>query len=359
MKRLGALLVAALMITVAVWGRGRLDDKSSGPSTDSAGDTATLVCATELQAACETLARGHSDLTVRIEEAQVTLTRLAVPGFDPATATGADRIDGWLVPQPWPAMLAEQRQRAGSGGALLDDPSTVLARSPLVIAIWNDRRDALSARCEGGTITWKCIGEVAGTPWGTTAPLDTWGAVKPGHPDPDQTAAGLLALGEATAGWFGTASFASNDFTDPAFRAWFERLERAVPSFPTPPRTPLDAMLFAGPSAFDLAGSTEAAAGPAISSSRDKERLGILYPAPLTTADVVLAPVTGSQAGGRLMKLMQSHDGAAALAGAGWRVDGQPSAPGIPDQPALPAENNVPRAGVLQALRSLWNEVVR
>lgn len=359
MKRIGALLAAVLMITVAVWGRGQLDDKSSGSSTGPTTSSGILVCATELQAACEALGRSHADLTVRIEEAQVTLTRLAASGFDPSTATGDDRIDAWLVPQPWPAMVAEQRQRAGSGGTSLADPSAVLARSPLVIAIWNDRRDTLSTRCAGGTITWKCIGEVAGTAWGTTAPLDTWGAVKPGHPDPDQTAAGLLALGEATAGWFGTASFASNDFNDPAFRVWFERLERSVPSFPTPPRTPLDAMLFAGPSAFDLAGSTEAAAGPAIATSRDNGRLSILYPAPLTTADVVLAPVAGSQAGGRLMKLMQSQDAAAALAGAGWRVDGQAPAPGIPDQPALPADNNVPRAGVLQALRSLWNEVVR
>jgi hypothetical protein len=357
-KRLLALLVAVLMITAAIWGRDQLDDKSSGSSSDTAGGGGVLVCATELQAACEAIGREHADVTVRVEEAQATLTRLAAPGFDPASATGADRIDAWLVPRPWPEMVAEQRQRAGSG-AVLDDASDVLARSPLVIAIWNDRRDALSTRCEGGTITWKCIGDVAGTPWGATSPQDTWGPVKPGHPSPDQTASGLLALGEATASWFGTAAFASNDFNDPAFRTWFERLERSVPSFPTPPRTPLDAMLSTGPASFDLTGSTEAAAGPAIATSRDSARLAILYPAPLTTADVVLAPVSGSQAGGRLMKLMQSTDGAVALARSGWRVDGQPLAPGIPDQPALPADSNVPRAGVLQALRSLWIEAVR
>jgi hypothetical protein len=31
----------------------------------------------------------------------------------------------------------------------------------------------------------------------------------------------------------------------------------------------------------------------------------------------------------------------------------------VPDQPVLPSESNVPRAGVLQALRSLWIQVVR
>ena len=59
------------------------------------------------------------------------------------------------------------------------------------------------------------------------------------------------------------------------------------------------------------------------------------------------------------MKLMESSNAAAALAAAGWRVDGQPAAAGVPDQPALPAESNVPKAGVLQALRSLWIDVVR
>ena len=108
-----------------------------------------------------------------------------------------------------------------------------------------------------------------------------------------------------------------------------------------------------------MAVTTGGAAGRPYASSRDSGRLTILYPSPLTTADVVLAPVAGSPAGGRLMKLMQSDDAAAALAAAGWRVEGQPHAPGVPDQPELAAESNVPKAGVLQALRSLWIGVVR
>ena len=59
------------------------------------------------------------------------------------------------------------------------------------------------------------------------------------------------------------------------------------------------------------------------------------------------------------MTLIQSKDAAVALAQAGWRVDGQPLAPGVPDQPTLADDPNVPRAGVLQALRSLWIEIVR
>ncbi|MGZ4682008.1 MAG: hypothetical protein ACXWCB_05400 [Acidimicrobiales bacterium] len=365
MKRLLALLVAAVMITGAFWVRDRIGSGSSsgGGSSDTNASGAVLVCATELAPTCNALHAEHPDVTVRIEDVQLTLERLSGAAFDPAHADDAAdpsaAIDAWLVPQPWPQMVAEQRQRAGLGSVALGDASPTLARSPLVIAIWNDRRDVLATRCDGGVIEWKCIGTVAGTPWGTTGPQATWGSVKPGQPAPDTTAAGLLGLGEATASWFGSADFASNDFSDGAFRTWFTRLEQSVPSFPASPRTPLDDMLFTGPASFDLTASTEAAAGPAIASSRDSGRLTILYPSPLTTADVVLAPVSGSPAGGRLMKLMQSDDAAAALAAAGWRVDGQPLADGIPADPQVPAESNVPKAGVLQALRSLWIGVVR
>jgi hypothetical protein len=361
MKRLLALLAAAVMITGAFWVRDRIDtDSGSGGGSGGAGERATVVCATELAAACQSLAARHPELTVHVEDAQTTLDRLSSADFDPTAGSDANEaIDGWLVPQPWPQMVVEQRQRAGLGREAIGDPSPTLARSPLVIVIWNDRRDVLATRCDGGVIDWRCIGTVAGTAWGSSGPAATWGSVKPGQPAPDTTAAGLLSLGEATASWFGSADFASNDFTDPGFRAWFTRLEQAVPSYPVSPRTPLDDMLFTGPASFDLTASTEAAAGPAVASSRDSGRLTILYPSPLTTADVVLAPVSGSPAGGRLMKLMESDDAAAALAAAGWRVDGQPPAAGIPDQPALTDDSNVPRAGVLQALRSLWIGVVR
>jgi len=327
---------------------------NSGGSNESTGSArGTLVCATELQAACATIGQHHPELAIRVEEAQTTLTSLAKASGDP----GSVGFDAWLVPQPWPEMANDQRQQSGAGAAF-DATSGVLARSPLVIAIWNDRRDTLGPLC-GGTITWKCVGETAGSAWGPNPPQSSWGAVKPGHPTPEHTAAGLLVLGEASASWFGDANYASNDFANPGFRSWFTRLERSIPNFPVPPRTPLDDMLFTGPASFDLTGSTEAAAGPAISASRDSGRLTILYPSPLTTADVVVAPVAGSDAGDRVKNLIESNETADALAGAGWRVDGKPAASGLPDRPPLPPESNLPRAGVLQALRSLWIEVVR
>ena len=120
MKRLLALLVAAVMITGAFWVRDRIDGSSS--SGGDGGDTtaaATLVCATELAAACQTIHDAHPEVTVRVEDAQTTLDRLSAADFDATSAARdpATAIDGWLVPQPWPQMVAEQRQRAGSGSS--------------------------------------------------------------------------------------------------------------------------------------------------------------------------------------------------------------------------------------------------
>jgi len=347
MRRALAVVAAVAMIALAFVVRGRT---SGTASTDG---PATLMCVRELEAACRSLQSTNPWLKVVTEDANRTLTTLTGPDLTPETAG----FDGWLVPAPFPTMVGETRERAGSGPAL-GDPTRVLARSPLVIAVWNDRRQALRGRC-GDELTWKCIGSVAGDPWADVGGSAAWGEVKPGLPDPAQTAVGLLADGQATASWFGTSDYAANDFTDPAFRDWYERLARTSTGSGTRTGTPLEQMLTLGPATFDLAASTEAAAGPAITSSRDKDRLGIVYPSPGATADVVLAPMAGSQAGARLKTLLESPEAAAALAAAGWRVDGQPTPAGVPSTPALPTDDGLPRAGVLQALRGLWVEVTR
>jgi hypothetical protein len=352
-KRVAALAAAIAMIALAVFVRGRLDDDDSGGGTTPTG-SATLVCVTELDAVCRELDRRHDDLTVRVEDAATTEKALVSSTFDPSNPP----FDAWLTLEPFPDMVAEQRSRALLPAAL-DDPSGPLARSPFVIAVWNDRRAALEASCRGG-ITWHCIGDEAGRPWTDVNGSAAWGSVKPSHPSPESTASGLLVLAQASGSYFGRSDFARNDFDgDPGFGAWFERLERAIPSFPVPPRTPLDDMLSTGPSVFDLTGTTEAAAGPSIASSRDKERISILYPSPATVADVVVAPVADASLGGRVSRLLQSSEVAELLAQYGWRVDGRPVAEGVDAGYALPDDPGVPRAGVLEALRALWVETVR
>jgi hypothetical protein len=358
LKRLAAVLAAVLMVAVAVVVRDWLDeeqDSSPGDgSRQATDDGATLVCANELEAVCRALVDRDDELVVRIEPAGSTLEALS--GSD--GHGGAADVDGWLTFDPFPAMVDEARHRSGLQ-PLIDRPTSALARSPLVVAVWDDRREALVASCPDGDITWRCVGDVAGTPWPTTGGLEAWGAVKPSHARADQTAIGLLALASAVTSWFGTSDLASQDFRDPAFESWFERLERSIPQFPAPPRTPLDDMLFGGPATFDLTGTTEAAAVPAISRSRDSHRLSIIYPLPITVADVVFVTLTGADEGGYVRELVESDATAPALAAAGWRVPDHDLAAGLDPGLDLPASTGLPRPGVLEALRSLFVQVSR
>jgi hypothetical protein len=353
-RRAGAVVIAGALIVLAVWARGRLDERGSSGDGTSTAAPATLVCVTELDSVCRALGQNHSDLTVRVEDEATTEQALVAPSFDPANPP----FDAWLTLQPFPEMVSEQRARALLPAAL-GDTSDSLARSPLVVAVWNDRRAVLEATCAAG-FTWRCIGDNAGRSWADIGGSVVWGSVKPSHSAPDTTASGLLVLAQASGSYFERTDFARNDFDgDPGFGQWFEQLERAIPSFPVPPRTPLDEMLSKGPSVFDLTGSPEAAAGPSIARSRDKDRLSILYPSPATVADVVVVPVADNSRGGRVTRLLQSDELAGLLAQAGWRVDGQPLADGVDPTYELPDDPGIPRAGVLEALRSLWIDTVR
>jgi hypothetical protein len=164
---------------------------------------------------------------------------------------------------------------------------------------------------------------------------------------------GLLVIGQASTDFFDSPSFASNDFDSGGFRSWLRNLEDSVPAFPATAGSPLDQMLAAGPAGYDLVGATEAEAGPAVTASRDRDRLTIIYPSPMATADVLFAPVARSDGADRLRELLEDDDTAAQLAERGWRVDGEPLAPGLDPDLELPDDNGLPRPGVLQALRNL------
>jgi hypothetical protein len=351
MRRLAAALAAVLMVAVAVVVRDWLDRRSDPTGAPGpAGAISTLVCVSELEAVCEELAADHDDVEARVEPAGVTIDALVDTDLGPEMPTA------WLTFDPLPALVDEHRQRAGLAPIFEPDRS-VLARSPLVVAVWNDRLAALADTCEDGEVDWRCLGGVAGMPWVTLGGSEAWGALKPSHPPADETATGLLVLAGAVNSFFGDADYASQDFRDPAFRGWFEQLERSIPQFPVTPRTPLDDMLFGGPATFDLTGTTEAAAGPSIARSRDSDRLTILYPFPVAVADVVFVTVAGTDEGDRVSELVESDATAGALARAGWRVEGQPVAPGIDESVTVPSGPGLPRPGVLEALRGLAAEV--
>ena len=190
MRRVLAVVGAVAMIVGAMVVRGRLDDRQ-----EDAGQVYRLVCAADLAEACAGLDDafpGRVDVT--IESAGTTATRLRRLDGDP-------ELDGWLVADPWPALVDEAR-RAGSLPALFAAGPPPLARSPLVIVAWKDRADTLAPTCADAEIGWKCLGEAAGRPWTERNGRPEWLNLKVGHADAAVDGTGLLVLGQATVGYF-------------------------------------------------------------------------------------------------------------------------------------------------------------
>jgi hypothetical protein len=350
MKRLLALVAAALMIGGAVLVRGWLDDGGGSAGDDDPdddrGDVAVLACDPSLETVCLELASDRDDLDVVIEDAADTRARLE-PGSARPDEVG---IDGWITIAPEPEIVAEQRERAGLP-AILGEPSAPLARSPLVMVGWNERVDVLIGAC--GQLDWRCVGDRAGAPWESIDGDAGWGRVEPGIDDIERDATALAVGGQAAASFFETADFASNDFELDGFRSWWEDLFDAIPNFPATRSTVLAQMLAAGPASYDVVGATEAHALPTVNASREKDRVTVSYPSPVTTADVVIAPVVDTRGADVIEALATDEDLAAALAADGWRVDGYDLPSGADPDLTLPADTGLPRPGVLEALRRL------
>jgi hypothetical protein len=351
-KRLVAVLVAVVLIGAAIGARAVIDGgdgDDGGNAGPDDGRTPTLLCAAELQAACEELAADH-DLEIVTEAAGVSADELATVPDDQLRELS---VDGWLTLSREAEIVRDERERAALE-PVIGASSDRIARSPLIIGIWRDRAATLAPSCAGDTVTWKCIGEVAGRPWTETGGPSTWGVVKPGHADPATTGEGLLVIGQAASDDYdGRTDLSIDDYADDGFLEWFSRLENGVRS------VPFDQMLAAGPALIDMVGTTEAEAGPALArASRDRRsQVALLYPASVATADVVYAPVEGAAGADDLHDLVTGDDGRAALARAGWRVDGEPRAAGVRGTPKLSDGDHLPDAGSLQALLETWREV--
>ncbi len=351
--RVVAVLAATAMVVGALALRDQLDGGDGGPdvtvspggrpTADPGGDDGAerVVCADDLRAVCEALIDGVDGVSLVFEGAGVTAERLA----------GSERpdLDAWIVLAPWPAVVDDARQRGGRD-PLFTDATTTLASTPLVLVVAADRAAVLDQRC--GTITWACVGEVAGGSWAAAGGEPAWGAPKPGHAAPT-TAAGLLVTGQAAASRLDTTAFSARDLAADAFRGWFTTLERAVTTFTPSSGSHLRQLLQFGPSTVDVVGTTEAEAAALLPLVGDRAaNVRVVHAAPLLVADLVVAELDGGLAD-RLAGRVEI------LAGAGWRTgDAPPSTFG--DWPVLPTPRvPLPSAGSLEALQSTWREVVR
>lgn len=322
MQRVLAVLGALLLVVVAVLVRSLLDGGDDSRGRGGGGDGPTrLLCAEELADVCAAL-EDAGVAEVQIEAAGVTLDRLGAPD------AGLD-ADGWLTLDPFPRMV-DQRREFATGSALFGAARTLDASTGLALAADADRAEALASDC--GEVGWACLGDAAGQPWADHGGEPTWGSVKPGFDSPATSGSGLLVLAQAMADHLQKDDFALQDLD----RRWLRDLEEAVPTRTT--GSALRTLLQQGPGAFAAVGALGKDAEAATRTAQG-EGLSIFYPAPMFRADVVLAPLRGTE----LDDLADADELARALADAGWEEGGGGAA--------------LPTAGALDALRSAWEDV--
>jgi hypothetical protein len=311
MKRLFAVVGAVAMICAAVLVRSVLGDSgtSDGATTK---DITTVACATELAAICTAWDRDRGDVAVVVEDGSVTLA---------AIDAGTTKADAWLAPRPWIEVArSEQQPRVGA-------PSKVIARARVAIVIDTDQTAALTATCKGA-IGWKCLGGFDKSLVGIV----------------DPEAGGLPVLGAAASGYFGTNDFARNDF-DASFDAWLQGLAAGADEIARFETNPVVRLVTARGTFAALAVLEPDTAG--IGARRD--RAEVIYPSPVSTADVVLASIGTRVSDKQRDRLATSSELDQHLdAITGWHRA---------NDTTLPPSANQPNGGVLAALLERWREV--
>lgn len=324
MRRLAAVVGAVAMIGLALFVRGLIDDDGGGGGggggNGGGDDESTLVvCADGLDEACEALAR-RDGVDTRVEEPLTTLGALDDGSFDG---------DAWLAPAPWIAIARDRPD------PVIGEPSPVIARARVAVFVDRDARQPLTTACKG-TITWRCLGELA-----ETSVRGIPGRVEVGFADPE-SGPGLAVLGAAASGFFRSPDFAANDFTEPAFDTWLGGLAANAADVASG-RSVLDRLV------TERGRFTVVALATADTTAGSGDRVvDAVYPAPVATSDLVLAPVRGRLSDDDVRRLASDGDLRAGL------DDWLP-----PNDPDLPKTSSQPRGGVLAALLQRWQEAAR
>ncbi len=305
MKRLLALLLAVGLVVGAVLVRRALDDDSPDASANGGDDSVpALVCATEVQEACEQLeADGHARI-VAIEAGGNTTDRLAADG-----ELGAD---AWVAASFWPQIAADARTRAQLDEGDLQETSAALATDNVVMGIAPGQVAAVDTAC-GGTATWACVGAKAGAP-----------PFRVGVDSADDTS-GLAVIADALASQVGSIPPRPDDLDDDA-GDWFRRFAANL----TQGRAGLSSLevLTTFQGQFDVAGglATGVVGSPEVRRSDPTARVAVVVAGHPDRVDL--------------------DEVRAALKDTGWDTSGTPAPEGLP------------KSGVMEALRSAWKAEV-
>lgn len=196
-KRLGALVVAVLLVLAAWAGRQWID---SGGEVAFGGEPSPVYCDALLADECRS---SFGDRQVVIELPGRTLDRLL--------ASRENESLVWVTADVWIEILQSERSRLGLG-PLVTSVSADLAHTEVLLVGDN----SLATAC--GEPTWSCLSD-----------LDS--GLEIGLDARDSTV-GLVSQGQLVAGFLGRPTFASNDL-DSTYAQWRARLGNDLTELPS------------------------------------------------------------------------------------------------------------------------------
>lgn len=319
-KRLAAVVAAVLLVAGALVVRRQFldDDSPDGPT-----QATSVVCITELAAACDALAGEGFDVSIRdAGDTLDALARLADPTAAPV----------WITVNPYPDMVDSLRQANGLPALA---PTTVgIARTGLVLAASTEGRgDALTSTC-GTTSVFECVVEHVGDDWSDLGGESSWGTVRPAFGPVESTATGLSALAVATTAHLGFDEVGRDQLGQTGFITWIRGFTSAAGRTALSGGSPLATMI-TRPSALDIAATTEA---EITSAGEPANGFAVLYPEPGMSLQAVVAVPPGSGFAPSAVDVATR-----AVAADGW------SAGGADEPTPLPATT-------MLAVRTFWLE---
>jgi ABC-type Fe3+ transport system substrate-binding protein len=144
------------------------------------------------------------------------------------------------------------------------DPASCrrVVNSPLVLAAWRERADALWGAQPSGDV-WRRLHDVLVDPKGWEAfGHPEWGYVKFGHTDPLKSNSGLMAILLMTYDYFDKTSglTAGDILSNPDYQEWFLGIERSISQFGESTGDYMKDIVAYGPSMYDLVAVYESVA---------------------------------------------------------------------------------------------------
>ena len=324
--RLSALAVAIVLVVGSFLVRREIIDDDNGDPSEQQADE--LVCITELADVCAAYAAGNDSVTVTVEDAGVTLDRLAAIDSDTEPPL-------WLTVEPYPAMV--DSIRAGTRAEPLGYSTNVLAASQLGVALPPDGRlDVLLAACDGQPL-WRCIGTNAGV---AVVGARRRGALGHGAPSPRRRrrlgARPVVVRGQRRRLLRRRRRQPQPMGERPRLHPLARRPRRHLEWRVIVRRQRRSATMATRPSALDIA----ATAGFELATvDADSQRFARNYPAPEMWLQAVLAVPGGAAAGDLAAELTEL------LRTSGW-------------DDAATATTPVPSASTMLALRAYWHDAV-